>query len=548
MANDIEYYQKAYKILYTDSPIPKWEEDLSKVMDYLSTLPADAINNLSQYLIENLSVVQECVKRVRVKDANPAMLKMFSVSNVNELVEQLPSLFTPLTLSIWAEALGKIYHGQQVITAHIEFQQEKTKYIYLTWTNTSSSNFENIIVYMVDETAEVEQKLENAKIQQKIVEIQKLESLGLLAGGIAHDMNNYLMVLISNLSLFQINYQGTDEDIRLLDNIEHASFEAANLTKELLAYSGKGNFNMNYFDLNKVITSMRNVLESSVSKFVKLNIESAPNLKKIYIDESQLKQILLNLVINASDAIGQKNGQVTISTCMNKIDRTYLESISINLNELEYYVDQEMVCLKVSDTGSGIPKEKLADIFNPFYSTKAEGRGFGLSVVQGIMKSQGGLITVHSNEGNGASFELLFPASSGEYKDKIPINTKPKVVGPKTVLFCDDERKIRDIGYKILQHMGYTTILAKNGAEAIELTQSMKRDLDLLILDLNTPGKDGIMAYHEIRSFLPNIPIILSSGYDQSVIGKEVLDNKYTDFLQKPYTYHQLREKISFFF
>ncbi|HEY3400682.1 MAG TPA: PAS domain S-box protein [Geothrix sp.] len=382
---------------------------------------------------------------------------------------------------------------------------------------------------------------ERRQAEEALRQAQKLESLGVLAGGIAHDFNNLLTVVIGNLNLAQLQLQDTSPAQPYLTNMEATVLRAAELTKQMLAYSGRGHFQVKPHDLNAVVRDLTHLLEVSISKKVHLQFDLEPHLPAIQADVAQLQQVVMNLVTNASDAIGDQDGAIHISTSAESLDEKTLRSEY----RLEAPVPGLHVVLEVEDTGSGMTAEVMERIFDPFFTTKATGRGLGLSAMLGILRGHGAGLNIASTVDRGSRFRLCFPAVGGA---AIPAAQEAPSMGPAPlhglVLLVDDEDQIIKTTGLALEALGFQAVMARDGVEALERFQEHRSDLRLVLMDLTMPRMDGREAFQAMRNLDPAIPVVLSSGFTEQDALQTFPDGGPAAFLQKPYQLKDLRAVI----
>jgi len=385
---------------------------------------------------------------------------------------------------------------------------------------------------VMDITEQKEAESKRIELELKMQQAQKLESLGVLAGGIAHDFNNLLTGILGNsdILLYELPYDSEIQQ-RLLE-IKRTAKLASELTNQLLAYSGKGSFVIEHININDLIFDMDSLLEASISKKVKLSYSLMPELPGIKGDATQIRQILMNLILNGSDAI-ENNGTIEVSTSKVRLASSDLEHLTINFN----LAPGDFVLLEVRDSGCGIENEKLKQIFDPFFTTKFTGRGLGLAAVSGIIRSHNAGLLVKSIIGKCTHFKIYFPVSHEAYvPDKVIEKKHPSFTNKNlTVLIADDEKYIRDLTTKMLNISGYKVHLARNGREAIEIFSEKKDEISCILMDLTMPELDGKEALTEIRKIDSNIPIIITSGYCEFDIISKFTGEKISGFLQKPY-------------
>jgi signal transduction histidine kinase/CheY-like chemotaxis protein len=378
---------------------------------------------------------------------------------------------------------------------------------------------------------------ERQKLEAKVQQSQKLESLGLLAGGIAHDFNNLLTSILGNADLAKSELSPLTPARQSLEGIETAARRAADLCRQLLAYSGKGRFRIQPLDLRELVEEMGHLLTLSISKKAVLNFHFAQDLPAVEADATQVRQVVMNLILNASEAIADRSGVIAVSTGAAWCDEAYLKGT----HAAEDIPAGTYVYLEVSDTGVGMDRETLAKVFDPFFSTKFTGRGLGLAAVLGIMRGHKGAIKIYSEPGKGTSFKLLFPAS--EHKAL----GMPGAGGPApawksqgTVLVADDEETIRALARRILERAGFSVLLASDGREAVELFRREHARVRMVLLDLTMPHLDGEACYRELRQIDPTVKVVLSSGYNEQDVVNRFAGKGLAGFVQKPYTADEL--------
>jgi PAS domain S-box-containing protein len=388
---------------------------------------------------------------------------------------------------------------------------------------------------------------ERLRFEAQLQHAQKLEGLGVLAGGIAHDFNNLLVGMLGYASLAMLKLPQDSPARAYVEQIEITAKRAAELTNQMLAYSGRGAFTIRPIQLNKLAEELGRLLGASIGKKITLEYSYSPGLPIIQGDPAQLQQVIMNLITNASDAIGDEAGVIRVSTTAVRADRAYLS---------ETYLDEDLaegvyVCLEVSDTGGGMDRETQAKIFDPFFSTKFAGRGLGLAAVLGIVRGHRGAIKVYSEKGHGATFKILFPAAAFTEET---ITTAESIIradreleawsASGAILIADDEENARNVAQAALEMHGLKTLAAKDGREALELFQQHRSDIRAVLLDLMMPVMDGEEAFRHITALSPETPIIMSSGYTEQDVVERFTENKPTAFIQKPYTVKELVRKV----
>ena len=381
---------------------------------------------------------------------------------------------------------------------------------------------------------------ENRRIEEQMLHVQKLESLGVLAGGIAHDFNNILMAVIGNADLALMRLPPESPAVNNLKQIGEAAGKAADLAGQMLAYSGRGKFVIENIDLNRLIENMMHMLEVSISKKIVLRFDFSRQLPGVEGDATQLRQVIMNLVINASEAIGERSGVIAISTGAMDCDTNYLRDTWLD----EGLEGGLYIYFEVSDTGCGMGQETIQRIFDPFFSTKFTGRGLGMAAVLGIVRGHKGAIKVYSEPGQGTTFKVFFPG--GAPQPELGQEPAPGADwrGSGQILLVDDEATVRAVGKVMLQELGYDVITATNGREALELFKLHQGKIALVLMDLTMPQMGGEDAFRELRRLDPQIRIIITSGYNEMEVAHRFVGKGLAGFLQKPFRLSALRETL----
>lgn len=371
---------------------------------------------------------------------------------------------------------------------------------------------------------------ERVNLDRSFEHAQRLESLGLLAGGIAHDFNNILTAIMGNLSLLRSKLRQGMDVSEYISRIHKASDQAANLCRQMLAYSGKGQMFIEPIDLNVQIRGIVELLKVSVPKHIQQEMQLAETLPLIEGDIAQIQQVILNLVKNAGDAINGHAGHVWVTTGME-----YIEMHALPPYLLPMPAAGEYVVISISDDGCGMSEATLARIFDPFFTTKQDGHGLGMSAVLGIMRGHRGFIEVNSAEGQGTHFRICFPvAEVREVLDASSISDGIQSL-QGTVLLVDDEERIRDSTADLLHEAGLTVLHAMDGLHALEVFHRHANEIDLILMDISMPRMNGIECMHRIHAMDPACKVILTSGFYEQDLRLKYQEALQTQFIQKPY-------------
>ena len=381
---------------------------------------------------------------------------------------------------------------------------------------------------------------ERLNLEKQIQKAQRLESLGVLAGGIAHDFNNFLVGICGNADLALLDLPPESPVRSHVEDILQAALHLSELTTQMLAYSGKGRFVVTPLNLSEMVKELAHLLEVSISKKVSLHFDLDPNLPVVDGDASQIRQVIMNLITNASEAIGDQEGTIHLCTTGFVVDQRVVQESDF-LGELSL---GEYVLLEVSDKGCGMDQGTLEKIFQPFFTTKFTGRGLGLAAVLGIMRGHKGGIHVCSELEQGSRFRLLFPCSRSEVKlDEQEASTPPQWQG-QLILLVDDEETVRVVGRKMLEKAGCEVLVAEDGKSAVETFRKYAAELCAVILDLTMPKMDGIESIRHLREIRDDVPILLCSGYDEQDTVQQYSGQHIAGFIHKPFRYETLMNKL----
>jgi signal transduction histidine kinase/ActR/RegA family two-component response regulator len=374
--------------------------------------------------------------------------------------------------------------------------------------------------------------------EESIREMQKLESLGLLAGGLAHDFNNLLTGVLGNASLLAEEFPSASPQADIVQSLIDAAERMARLTSQMLAYSGRGHFVIEPVDLSKQVVQITSLIQASIPKNVELRLALANDLPLVEVDVSQLQQVIMNLVVNAAEAIGVTNGTVELRTGLEPVGD---EELRANLARTTP-TPGEYVAISVEDTGCGMDESTLARIFDPFFTTKFTGRGLGLSSVLGIIRGHKGLITVDTHPGAGTTFRVFFPVSGAIVRARSDRTVATQ--GSGTILVVDDEDLVRKMAKLALERLGYQVLTASNGREALDLCTADPERIQTVLLDMMMPVMGGEETLRRLLEIRPTLPVLAMSGFHERE-AKQRFGAGIAGFVQKPFTAGQLALKIT---
>jgi signal transduction histidine kinase/CheY-like chemotaxis protein len=380
---------------------------------------------------------------------------------------------------------------------------------------------------------------ERKRAQEELVHARKMEAVGRLAGGIAHDFNNLLMVVLGNSELILTRLPGTDPNAANARDISSAATRAASLTQQLLAFSRKQVLEPKVLDLNTIVVDVEKILGRLIGEDISLQLVLSPHLVKVKADRSQIEQVLLNLAVNARDAMPQ-GGKLIIETA----DVTYGQSTA---RQRPYLLPGQYALLKVTDTGCGMDAALQSRIFEPFFTTKGKGKGtgLGLATVYGVIKQSGGYILVESEVGKGTTFEVYLPRVEAEVEG--PAEGKPLArLGRdhRTILLVEDEHSLRKLILSTLRRIGYTVFEAQDAREALEIVGKSEIAIDLLLTDVVMPGMSGSVLAESLCAQRPEVRVLYMSGYTDGEIAPHGVLEAGTSILRKPFTRDQLMRRV----
>lgn len=397
----------------------------------------------------------------------------------------------------------------------------------------------------VDITERKRAERDRELVRNRLQETQRLESLGVLAGGIAHDFNNLLTGIICNAAMVREDSSAGAEMTVCLSDIEKDAQRAADLCRQLLAYAGGGRFILGPVYMNEIARDTISLLRTTYSSRADITFECEPGVPPILGDPMQMRQLIMNLMMNAIEALDGKSGTVKVATRKVVPDAAILTGVIFQPEKLH----DEYVMFEVKDDGCGMDETTKSRMFDPFFTTKFVGRGLGLPAVMGIVRSQGGILTVSSTKDVGSTFRVFFKPSRERYDTTMVRRAKEtgaaaakKPTG--TVLVVDDEETVRDVCRRALQEAGYQVLTAADGAEGLEVFREHRALIVAVVLDLTMPKMDGQQAFNAMRMIVPGVKVLLMSGFSESEVISRFTSKTPAAFIQKPYTPEMLLAKV----
>jgi PAS domain S-box-containing protein len=477
-------------------------------------------------------------KSFRVVDWNPAAVTIFGYTPKQAVGQRAVDLIVPEEAqAAFSRMCRTLLDGETRGAAVLVNTRKSGEKIKCEWFNTvlrdTQGNVQGIATLVRDVS-------EREQLEAQLRQSQRLESLGVLAGGVAHDFNNLLVGIMGNASLASEKLPDNSSVRPLLDKVVSAGRRATHLTQRMLAYAGRAAFDVQIMDLNALVEEMADFASAAIPKSVSLKIDTQSDLPLVKADTSQLQQVIMNLLINAAEAIENGDGEVSVSTRVELLDeaRIATQFAEQNLKPGPY------VCLEVRDNGSGMTQETMNRIFDPFFTTKFAGRGLGLSAMLGIVRAHKGAVSVESEVGDGTVFRVYLPAAGRPADAARPQESPVSLPRGSTVLVIDDEEDIREVVEAVLESRGVRVLTAEDGERGLEVFKQRSREIDAVLLDMNMPGMSGEAVYRELMATRPDVKVVLSTGYSEQEATAQFANASLAGFVHKPYTATALVEKI----
>jgi two-component system, cell cycle sensor histidine kinase and response regulator CckA len=488
----------------------------------------------------------------RLQHLNPAAVRLYGFDTMARALERLGGRLDPLESR---DAGGRLFAPEELPLARSlrdEIVSDMEMHVHnpitgKRWIGSYSSTpvrdsagaLIHVVATVRDITERRHLERELRAAEDRLRDAQKMESIGVLAGGIAHDFNNLLTGVIGNASLALESMPARDENRPFLEAVMTSANRAADLTRQMLAYAGKGRFLVGRVNLSETVREMVGLMRGAVPATIGIALHLEEQIVAVEADAGQIHQIVMNLVLNASEAIGERPGQIMVQTQTRKVDAAMVAQSELNISAGTY------VCLEVEDTGPGMDETTKARIFEPFFTTKFTGRGLGLAAVHGIVRAYKGAVLVTTHPGKGAHFTVLLPAAGAVAPQKAEIGAQAQeLYGQGTVLVVDDEEAVLEVAKTSLERFGYRVLVARNGIEAVETFARTPDQIAVVVLDLTMPLMSGEETLQRLREIRADVPVLLSSGYDQIDVIKRFTGLGLAGFIGKPYSSAALVAKV----
>jgi signal transduction histidine kinase len=526
--------QERYRRIFQQAPVSIWEEDLSGVWAAVEELRAQGVTDFRRYFVAHPEFVRKAAGFVRVLDVNDATLAMLGVRDRSRLLGPLDAVFGGQSLEMFSAELVAIAEGHTSFEGDFQganARGERLDCHVSIAIPSEGSEFNNLLVCLTDITERRKAEEERVVLEAQVRHAQRLESLGVLAGGVAHDFNNLLAIILGNLRLALQRIDPDSEAGEKLREVRNAAEHAARLTDQMLTYAGKGTQTLAPLDLSALARDLLELLRSSLADRLHLETDLPEGLPLVDGDQVQLRQVILNLVTNAAEAVAERDATLTLRTGTMVVGRSHLVG-AVGSPDLE---PGPVVFLEVSDPGEGMSRETQLRIFEPFFTTKFSGRGLGLASALGIVQGHRGAIRIESRLGEGTRFLVLLPCSGAQSAAAPEARDAPASrSGEGVVLVVDDDEPMLRLTTLFLEAAGFEVRTALGGRAALDALAA-EAALDAVVLDLAMPDVAGPEVLAAIRESRPDLPVVLVSGYGEEVARAQLSEEPNTFFLHKPY-------------
>ncbi|MFT3867114.1 MAG: CHASE domain-containing protein [Nibricoccus sp.] len=518
--------EERYRILISQSTEAVW------LLEIQPPVPVDLAANV---------LIDRILRVARLAECNPAAAQLYGHSQPFAVIGRDLDYFAPQARSRHTAVLRAFVQSGYHLAEHEACDNQPGEPRVFHHNLIGVIEDDRLVRIWVTERELTQQRQierERQALDRQLSETQRLESLGVLAGGIAHDFNNLLTSILGHASLGRAEIPSDSPLDEHFVEIETASRSAANLCQQMLAYAGKGRFVVKLQDLSQLIAQSAHLIQTSISHHCSVNFQLAENLPPVMADALQIQQIVMNLVLNASEAIGARGGQITLFTELVHPDSTTFNGCPC----VPSPIADEYVSLTVQDSGAGMDATTLSRIFEPFFTTKFTGRGLGLPATLGIVRSHQGALRVDSHPGVGTSITLFLPTATPQVDEARKADTKTPWEPEGTLLFIDDEASVRGVGERMARALGFSALSAADGTQGIELFRHYQPSITAVLVDLSMPVLTGEETMQRLRAISPALPLICMSGYNQpntlSVHGLAPF------FLSKPFNITQFQSVV----
>ncbi len=536
LTSALEIGERRYRSIFDSASVSLWEVDLSRLRPWLAARGIDGATALAEYEARSADALVESAKEASVLDVNDTTLSLFDVVDEARMVGSFDRALAFGLTGLWRLILEAIAEGKTRILAETSATTSKGRTLQLLLSAHLPANedeLENVVLTVCDTT-------ERSELEAQMRASQRMEAVGRLAGGIAHDFNNVLCVIQSYSGFLRERFEADEQASSDIAAIEDATSRAARLTSQLLAFGRRQVQQRTVIDLNGSIRDLSEMLPRLIREDVQIRTSLADDLGLVRADATQIEQVLMNLAVNARDAMPD-GGVLTIETANAEIDEVYGAARDEAVPAGSY------VMLAVSDTGTGMDEETRTKIFEPFFTTKAPGKGtgLGLSTTFGIVKQSEGFIWVYSELGRGTTFKIYLPRVRDSRPSPKPrIEASSVLTGSETVLIVENEDRVREAAARILERHGYRVLAVDRGSTALDLVRTGEEPIHLLLTDVVMPEMSGVRLSEHLGALQPDIKVVFMSGYTGGAIAQHGVLDEGAPLVQKPFSHDTLLEAV----
>jgi CheY-like chemotaxis protein len=524
--------EEEFRNFFENIPVSSWLEDFSGVKKHFDALRDEGISDIETYFREHPEGLDRCVQGIKIKDVNQETLDLHQAKSKKQLLQGLETTFTPESLVVFKKEMIDVWNGktQAKYDSVVRTFNDEVRYVTVSYKITPGheESLDKVLVTLVDITEKTLVDKQKTKLEMQLQQAQKMEAIGTLAGGIAHDFNNILAAILGYTEMARDDSPPESTIAKDLDQVLEAANRAKDLVQQILAFSRHSEVECILLQPVSVVKEAIKMLRPSLPTTIEINQNITSVTGQILADPTQIHQILMNLCTNAFHAMEDTGGKLDIS----------LKEVTLSTEDLVHEPNVEpgtFVQLSVCDSGPGIAPNIKVKIFDPYFTTKATGKGtgMGLAIVHGIVKSCGGFISLYSEPGEGTAFHVFLPVIDKKLLPEIE-DVEPIPVGRGRILFIDDEEILAEMGKSMLERLGYNVTVRNNSIEALETFQNQPDLFDLVITDQTMPGMTGADIARKMIQIKPDIPIILCTGYSTVISEEKAKSMGIKEFALKP--------------
>ena len=528
--------EERFRSIFDDSPIAIWEEDFSDVKRRFDELKAFGVTDMRSYLTGNPEEVAALAGRIKIREINNSSVALLGAASKEEVLRDLPRYFTDESLAVFKEEMIALFEGKTQFKSEISVLDVSGMEKLLDLTVAVQPGHEGTLAFVLVSFIDI---TEHRRLEQQLLQAQRIESVGRLAGGVAHDINNMLTPILGYAELLEYKLPSGDPMRDDLDEITSAAKRVRNLTRQLLAFARKQTLEMVRLDLNEVVTGFTRMLQMALQDNIVITVQPASLVRRVMGDKSQLEQVIMNLAVNAQDAM-PSGGTFTLATRDIEVDEAHAAT-------RPGMAPGPYVQLLAIDSGIGMDEATQMKIFDPFFTTKEAGRGtgLGLATVYGIVKQHGGYIEVRSRPGSGSTFVISLPVNDDhETKAAEIADTRQPQTGSETILVVEDQELVLRLVSLMLRGNGYHVLTAMSGGEALRTARAFEGTVHLVVSDVIMPDMNGKELFEELRKDRQDVQILYMSGYPADVISSQGVLDSGINFIRKPFGVQEFSAKV----